>query len=197
MDSSNEYSLDTPKLNNNILTSKILNLIQKNNVMIGGNENNLNNSNNTICVIIIGLILIILGFYLCWDKNNYIQITGQIQNISCDKSKYLPEYLSECRFNLTYIVGTTQYSKVITMNEKAIPSTNTIQIYYQETDPNIIKLHDLNYNIIGIILIIIGSLILVSKLYCSNYSNNIIESNIPESKLYTELNNLTGIVYSK
>lgn len=194
MDSLDEYSLDTPKLNNNILTSKILNMFKKNNelIMTGGNGNNSN-----CIIIIIGIIVIIIGFYLSWNRNNYIQTSGQIQNISCNKSEYLSEYLSECRFNLTYIVGTTQYSKVITMNKKAIPTTNIIPVYYQETDPNIIRLYNFNYNIIGIILIIIGSFVLISKLCCSNYSNNITESNILESKLYTELNNLTGVVYTK
>lgn len=192
MDSIIEYSLNTPIINDNILNSKIINMIKRENQLIGGTGNNFMNTSNCI-VIIVGIIVVMVGFYLCWNKNDFTTTNGLIQNISCDTSNFN----SQCKFNITYTVGTTQYSKVITLDKSAAPTSNTITIYYKESDPNIMRLYNFNYSIIGIILIIIGAFVLISSICCTNNMNFISESQTSESNLYTKSKNSSGVVYTK
>lgn len=192
MDSIIEYSLNTPKFNDNILNSKIINMLKNDNQLIGGSGDNFNNMSNCV-VIIVGVIVIIIGFYLCWNKNDFTTTNAQIQNLSCDTL----DYSSQCKFNLTYSVGTTQYSKVVTLDKSSAPTTNTIIIYYNESDPNIMRLYNFNYSVIGIILVIIGSFVLISSICCSNNINLISETQSSESNLYSESKNLNGVFYTK
>ena len=177
MDSIIEYSLNTPKYNENILGSKIIDMLKKESQLIGGSGesgDNLSYMSNCI-VLIIGIVVIIVGFYLCWNKNDFTSITGQIQNLTCNTSDFSS---SECKFNVSYTVGSTQYSKVITLDKLSAPSanTNTITVYYKESDPNIMRLYNFNYSVIGIILVIIGAFVLISTLCCSNNINLISQS---------------------
>ena len=157
MSSITEYSLNTPIYNNNILNAKIIDMLKKENIMIGGSSS----QNMSKCIIlIVSIIIIIIGFYLCWNKNDLVNTIGQVQNVSCN----LSDISSECTYNLTYIVNNIQYSKNIILDKNLVPQTNTIQIYYKESDPNIMYLYNYNFSIIGLILIIVGSFILISSL---------------------------------
>lgn len=191
MDSIIEYSLNTPTFNDNILNSKIIDMIRRENNLIGGTGDNFMNTSNCI-VLIVGIIVIIVGFYLCWNKNDFTTTNGQIQNLSCDTS----DFNSQCKFNVIYSVGSTQYSKVITLDKSAAPSSNTITVYYKESDPNVMRLYNFNYSVIGIILVIIGAFILISSICCTNNMNFIPESQGTESNLYTESKN-SSVVYTK
>ena len=192
MDSIIEYSLNTPKFNDNILNSKIINMLKNDNQLIGGSGDNISNMSNCV-VMIVGIIVIIVGFYLCWNKNDFTTTNAQIQNLSCDTS----DYSSQCKFNIIYSVGTTQYSKIISLDKSSAPSTNTITIYYKESDPNIMRLYNFNYSVIGIILVIIGAFVLISSICCSNNINLIPENQSSESNLYSESKNVNGILYTK
>ena len=210
MDSIIEYSLNTPKYHSNILDSKIINLLKRENLHMGGSGFENNSTNSTDCIVmIIGIIIIIVGFYLCWNKNDFISVNGQIKNVSCDtsNSNYFSNYFSECKFNITYIVDNVQYSKVVSLDKSSVPSTNTIPIYYKESDPNIMQLYNYNYSIIGIILIIIGAFVLISSLCCSS---NLIqqlelqlqmqtqsETETTGTNLYSNSKNVNGILYTK
>ncbi len=180
MDSIIEYSLNTPKFNDNILNSKIIDMIRRENNLIGGTGVNFMNTSNCI-VLIVGIIVIIVGFYLCWDKNDFTTTNGQIQNLSCNTN----DFSSECKFNVIYTVDSTQYSKVITLDKSAAPTSKTITVYYKESNPNIMRLHNFNYSVIGIILVIIGAFVLISSICCTNNMNVIPESQGTESNLYT------------
>jgi hypothetical protein len=144
-----------------------------------------------------------IGFYLCLNENDFISTNGQIQNISCNTSNNLTSnyftsnYYTQCQFNLTYTVGSTQYSKVITIDKSSIPTQNTITVYYKESDPNVMRLYNFNYLMIGIILIIIGIFILISSIYFTNNINFISEPQVSESNLYTKSDNSIGVVYTK
>ena len=194
MDSIIEYSLNTPKFNDNILNLKIINMLKNNNQLIGGSGDNFSNMSNCV-VMIVGIIVIIIGFYLCWNKNDFMITNAQIQNLSCDTS----DYSSQCKFNVTYSVGSTQYSKVVTLDKSSAPTTNTntITIYYKESDPNIMRLYNFNYSVIGIILVIIGAFVLISSICCSNNINLIPETQSSESNLYSESKNVNGVFYTK
>lgn len=186
MDSLMEYSLNTPIGNyENILNSKILNII-KNNNMVGGS-----NDNSNCIIIIIGIVIIIVGFYLCSCNNDWISTEAQIQNTSCDKTK--------CKINITYTANTIQYSKTISMDKSNIPSSSTITIYYQESNPNIMRLYNFNYSIIGVVLITLGFVVLISSIYCINKLSNSSTNIESESNLYTNTRNSDGIniVYTK
>jgi len=217
MDSLIKYSLNTPtNYNDNILNSKIINLI-KNSNMSGGSS--IDNSN---CIImIIGIVIMIIGFYLCSNKNDWTSTDAFVQNSSCESDSVSePEPISstllsmsptllsmsststQCKINITYIVNTVQYSKTIIIDKSAIPTNSSITIYYQESNPNIVRLYNFNYSIIGIVLIIMGAFVLISSLCCiNNISSN--SSNSfdldTESNLYTNTRNSDGIkiVYTK
>jgi hypothetical protein len=207
MDSIIEYSMNTPINQENILNSKIITMLKKSNQQIGGDGTNLYPMTNCI-VMIVGIIVIIIGFYLCWNKNDFTSVTGQIQNLSCDSdinsytNFYTNSYInSQCKFNVTYTVANTQYSKVITLDKLSAPnsSTNTITVYYKESDPNIMRLYNFNYSVIGIILIIIGAFVLISSICCSDNINLIQSDNKTqtESNLYSESKNINGVLYTK
>ena len=140
MNSVSNYSLDTSKnLYFNILNEKISSLI-KNDKMYGGS--NIDYFNKYNYIIIIGILMIVIGFIIIWYKNTWIKITAIITNISC-----IPVIGKECKISINYIVRKIQYSKIITIQKSNIPKIlmNQIQIYYLESDPNIIKL-DETYN---------------------------------------------------
>lgn len=191
MNSIIEYSLNTPT-QNNILGARLIDMLKKDNLMIGGSGDNYSNMSNCI-VMMVGIIVIIIGFYLCWNKNDLTSTNGQIQNLSCDTT----DYSSQCKFNIVYTVGSTQYSKVITLDKSAAPTTNTITIYYHESDPNNMSLYNYNYSVIGIVMIIIGGFVLISSICCSNNMNFIPEIKTTELNLYTESTNSNGVVYTK
>jgi uncharacterized membrane protein len=177
-------------INMNILNYKIIDLI-KNNNMYGGNDNSNDNSN---CIImIIGIIIIIIGFVLIYFKNNWIEVEAIIQNKSCDNKN------NECKINITYIINSIQYSKIITMAKTDSLNDSIIKIYYQESNPNIIQLYNLNYSIIGISLVIFGSFIFILSNYTSNITEPIYNTSNIETNLYTDTINTDGmnIVYTK
>ena len=121
------------------MNEKISSLI-KNDKMYGGSNIDYYNKYNYI--IIIGILIIVIGFIIMWHNNTWIKTTANITNISC-----IPLIDKECKISINYIVGKIQYSKIITIQKSNISKIliNQIQIYYLKSDPNIIKLDDI-YN---------------------------------------------------
>ena len=194
-----DFSLDTPRnLEDNILNKKLFTLMKTNvyNKMYGGGY--IDNSN---CVVmIIGVALLIVGFVLCWFKNDWVETKANIKNIFCgnqDNQSYTNS--TECNISISYSVGPIEYSKIIKMKKSNIPTEQYISIYYQESEPNYIRLYNFNYSVIGIILIIFGIFILATSIHCSTEvftSANVLDS---ESNLYSSTRNADGvsIVYTK
>lgn len=148
-----EYSLDTPVFaDSNILTKKLFEMVKKNNITGGGFG--LDTSN---CIgILVGIIIIIIGFVLLWFVNDLVEAEATIVTKSCDNNNE-----GSCKLNITYIVDTIQYSKIITINSSNIYNQSTIKIYYSQSEPNSIQLFNPNYSIIGIGSIIVGSFIII------------------------------------
>ena len=161
-DSSIEYSLNTPIFSNlNILNQKIIELVKNNNMGGGnGNKNGFSNMDTSKCIsIMVGIIIVIIGFSLAWFKNDLIEYEATIINKSCNDNN------NECKINITYIIDQIQYSKIIIMNKQLFPTNSTIKIYYQHSDPNSIQLSNQNYYIIGFSLIIIGLLVIFFSIF--------------------------------
>ena len=151
-----KYSLNNDIFSDtNILNKKIIDLI-KNNNLEGGSS--LNKTNSSSVSLIIGIIVIIIGFVLLWYKNDLVEIDAIIVNRFCDNN-------DECKINITYVVDSTQYSKIINLNKNNIPNESNIKIYYQQTEPNSIHLINPNFYIIGISSIILGSFIIIFSLF--------------------------------
>jgi len=193
-----KYSLDTPKYNfygleqDNILNSKILTMLKNNNIRGGGsNSSNSSNYSNSNCVImVIGILIIIVGFVLCWFKNDWNTTQATIQSFQCTNS--------QCKINIIYNINQTSYTKTILLDNPNAPTESSIPIYYQESNPNIVRLYNFNYSIIGVILIIIGTFVFVSSL-CN--ISNLMPSNTNTTgnlSLYSSSRNVDGldIVYS-
>ena len=194
-----DFSLGTPiNSNDNILNKKLFSLI-KNNKMYGGGY--IDNSN---CItLIIGVVILIVGFLLCWIKNDWVEIKADVKNISClnqnGNGNGNGNNVSNCDVSISYTVNSTQYSKMITLNKSDIPTNPYITIYYQESDPNIMRLYNFNYSVIGIILIVLSVFVIITSICCSTEiltPINVLES---ESNLYTNTRNADGVsvVYKK
>lgn len=154
-DLSIEYSLNTPIFVNSysyshsssdILSKKIFDLAKSNNNLSGGGFG----FDVSDCIsLLIGIIVIIVGFVLIWFKNDLVKAEAIVKSQSCDEGL-------ECKINITYVVDSIQYSKIISVDKKNIPDTSRIKIYYQSSNPSSIQLYNINYSIIGIGLIVIG-----------------------------------------
>lgn len=156
-----EYSLNTPVYaNSNILNKKLFEMI-KNNNMNGGGGNMYGGLYSSNCIgILIGLILIIIGFIFLLLKNDLVETEAKIITKSCVNNG-INGINRDCKLNITYIVDTTQYSKIITIPESNVLNESTLKIYYSHSEPNSIQLHNINYSSIGIGLLVVGSIILI------------------------------------
>ena len=166
-----EYSLKTPVFeDSNILTKKIFEMAKTNNIISGGGlglglDLDISNCIGVLC----GIIIIIIGFVLLWFKNDLVETDATITTKSCDNN----QIDGSCRLNITYIVDSIQYSKIITTNKSNITNELTIKIYYSQSEPNLIQLVNPNYSIIGIGSIIVGIFIIfysISERYISSKS---------------------------
>lgn len=177
-DNSIDYSPNTPVFyNTSILDKKIIELINNNNMKGGNGNNNLPTSN--YISMIMGIIIIIIGFILLWLKNDLVELEATILN----KTRTNIVNNNECKIYIKYIVNSTQYSKIITINKNNISNDSTIKIYYHQSDPNSIQLINPNYYVIGIGSIIVGSFIIIFSLFDNFDSNSLIESTtLPISK---------------
>ena len=164
-DKSTEYSLDTPIFSNqNILNHKIASLFG-NNIMSGGDENN-NTSGFGYPNLLIGIIVIIIGFVLLFYKNDLVESEALILNSSCNDNKNK----NECKINIIYSVNSTKYSKILDVNKNDIPNNPIIKIYYQQSNPNSVQLTNPDYSIVGISMIIIGSFVACFSIF--NYNSS-------------------------
>jgi hypothetical protein len=156
-DLSIEYSLNTPVfLNNDIFSKKIFDLARNNNMNGGGFGLDMYN-----CIsLLIGIVIIIIGFVLLSFKNDFVEAEAIIRTQTCDENSQNSDN-SQCKINITYTVDSIQYSKIITLNKNNIQDAPTIKIYYQISNPSYIQLYNLNYSIIGIGMIIIGIFIMI------------------------------------
>lgn len=205
-DLSIEYSLNSPVfLNNDILSKKIFDLARNNNMNGGGFGLDMSN-----CIsLLIGIVIIIIGFVLLSFKNDLVESEAIIRTQTCDVNSENSENSensqnSQCKINITYTVDSIQYSKIITLNKNNIPDAPTIKIYYQMSNPSSIQLYNFNYSIIGIGMIIIGIFIMIfsiggiSKGKTNDVSGSSKSINIG-SNLYSNTSNNDGfnIVYSE
>jgi len=140
-------------------------------------NNELNNQNDFIqlgagsinniyinVIMIIGIILIIVGIILYFYKDDWkatIATINSIRKINNSK-KY--------DFDIVYIVNNIKYSKIITQDTTY--NSETITIYYKESNPDVISLYENNYATIGIILAIIGVLMFIFTIYTNLNNNN-------------------------
>lgn len=177
IESSMNYSLksDFPQ---DIFSYKIIDLI-KSNQMTGGGSNYFTNfdSISNCIIMILGIILIIIGFYLYWNKNEFQSVNAQIHKLSCDHNN------STCKYNIIYVVEQIQYSKIIDISQSFLFELPNIIVYYQKSDPNIMKLFNHNYTSIGIILIIVGVILFIYSLQLIPLIlfKSILDMNIPNS----------------
>lgn len=196
-DLSIEYSLNTPVFvnyrsysnpNPDILSKKIFDLAKNNNNLSGGGFG----LDIADCIsLLIGIIIIIVGFVLLWFKNDLVEAEAIVKSQSCEEG-------IECKINIVYTVGDIQYSKIISMDKKNVPDTQTIKIYYQSSNPNSIQLYNPNYSIIGIGMIIIGIFIMIFSI--GGKTDKVMDSELikTNTNLYSNTLNKDGfnVVYS-
>lgn len=167
-DNSIEYSLNTPVFYNpNIFDKKIIEFVKNNNM---GGGNGFYTMYTSSCIsMIVGIIIIIIGFVLLWFKNDLVESEAIVVNRSCGTNS---NNMNECKINITYTVDLIQYSKIITMDKSNISDNSTIKIYYQQSEPNSIQLVNPNYSVIGIGLVIVGLFVIAF----STFDNGLLDT---------------------
>lgn len=189
-----EYSLDTPSfktnINDNILNAKIFNLIQRDNNHIGGSNDTTNSDEkgiNFCTTLIIGILMFIIGLYLYSKRDEWLMCSGTITKSICSDVNNMD---SGCKICFKYNVSQTEYNKTIfiqpkmtylndvikqigldklfnTFGSNSISQYNVgfqIQIYYLVANPNIVRLYEINYEIIGLALMIVGGFLMIPSI---------------------------------
>lgn len=129
-------------------------------------------------IMIIGIILIIVGIILYFYKDDWKATIGTINSIK--KVNNSKKY----NLDIIYVVNNIKYSKIITQDKTY--NSETITIYYKESNPNEISLYENNYITIGIILAIIGILMFIFSIYTNlNNNNNNNDKNKNGESLYS------------
>ena len=165
------HLLENSSYNSNILNKKISDIkgASKYNLK-GGGSNEYFGSNCTRTLI--GILLLGIGFYLYWNRNDWINTEAKIIEKICDSKT------KSCKIKITYNPidelnpNSDSYSKTIYLqpnlmyqigldSEPQYPIninsiSNTIGINYQKSNPNVVRLYEINYYNIGVVLIILG-----------------------------------------
>ncbi len=179
-----KYSFNMPK---NILEQSIFSILKKDKDILKGGGLVMNN----YITMIIGIMMLIIGFIMYWFKNNLIKIDAKIQNIICNDITNN----NNCKISITYIVNSVAYSKIIQMNKLNLSDQMNMTIYYSESDPNIIELYNFNHSIIGLCLIVLGVFLFILSFGSSSYFN-ISTTNFKmndDSNIYTNIKNENGV----
>ena len=116
---------------------------------------------------IIGILLITIAFILLWIKTYWISTDALVSNKTCDDSI--------CEVKLNYRINDNFYYKIMTVsNKSSLKNGDTVSILYDVNNFNNIKFHDVDYNMIGIILLIIGGgIIFYQYIYVNNENNDL------------------------
>ncbi len=165
------HLLESSSHNSNILNKKISNIngVSKYNLK-GGGSNEYFGSNCTR--VLIGILLLGIGIYLYWNRNDWINTKAKIVEKTCDSET------KSCKIKIIYNPtdelnpNSNSYSKTIHLQPNlmykigldTVPRypininsiSNTIGINYQKSNPNVVRLYEINYYNIGVVLIIIG-----------------------------------------
>lgn len=122
----------------------------RNNILIGGGKDSFGYE---IFKIIVGIILIITGLVIFGMREYWQKINTKVINVHNN--------MNQCQVNISYKVNDIIYYKNIVLPGSYICNyNNTLEIYYNTSNPNIILLDTTNYFIFAISLIILGSLTL-------------------------------------
>ncbi len=100
----------------------------------------------------IGIILLVVGVMLIKSHDEWIKTNGTIRNTYSNADGKSFNIIVE------YIVSNTKLVKRVVEQGK---NTNykindSIELYYNKNEPNICKIHQFNYNYIGMLIAIIG-----------------------------------------
>ena len=109
--------------------------------------------------IIIGLVLIIIGYYFVSSSNKYISITGIVKNVICEDKiqtnstsrSTTTSTTKVCTLNIEYNVNNVVYTNSLTVNNVIYSMDQPIQIEYLESDPNQIRMPGLSDSTLGYI----------------------------------------------
>ncbi len=123
-----------------------------------------------IFAVVIGLVLIIVGYYYVTSSNQYILTTGIVKNINCQdvvnnnsKTPNTTSTTKVCTLNIEYNVNGVTYTNILTENNVVYSLNQSIKIEYLKSDPNQIRMPGLSDSTIGYIssgisvLIVLGA----------------------------------------
>ena len=112
-----------------------------------------------IFAIIIGLVLIIVGYYYVSSSNKYISTNGIVKNVICEdkiqtnstKKSTTTTTIKVCTLNIEYNVNNVVYTNSLTIENVIYSMNQPIQIEYLESDPNQIRMPGLSDSTMGYI----------------------------------------------
>lgn len=109
--------------------------------------------------IIIGLVLIIIGYYYVSSSNKYNSTTGIVKNVICEDKiqtnstgrTTTTSTTKVCTMNIEYNVDNVIYTNSLTVENVIYSMDQPIQIEYLESDPNQIRMPGLSDSTMGYI----------------------------------------------
>ncbi len=104
--------------------------------------------------LLIGIIMIIIGMICMFYEKFWKTTEAQIVKIK------------ENNMLIGYEINNVYFTKLISTYTNNNKEGDKIKIYYDKSDPNIIKTNMLNHKIIGTIIIVIGIYLILSQYLC-------------------------------
>jgi len=102
---------------------------------------------------IISSILFVVGIYLVFKKNNYIQIMGKVISVNSCSNTPAPNQTSTCSLVVSYVVNNQTYTNTINLNLRPEVG-DMVAIEYDVTNP--INIRSPQMKLIYVCFILIG-----------------------------------------
>jgi hypothetical protein len=134
------------------MKDKISSILSRNsnNILIGGGTNSFAYE---IFKIIVGIVLIIVAFVIFGMREYWEKINAKVINVH--------DNMNQCQVNIAYKIDDIIYYKNIVLPGSYVCNYNdTLEIYYNTSNPNIVLLDTTNYFVLAISLIILGAMTL-------------------------------------
>lgn len=138
-----------------------------------------------IFAVVIGLILVIIGYYFVFSTNEYIKTSGEIIFIECENiitnkttgtrgTNKTTKTTKQCTLEIKYFdSANNSYTNSIIVNDKNYSLNQKINIEYLKSDPNQIRIPGLSDQVLGYISSGISLLIIagagINYYFASNY----------------------------
>ncbi len=128
---------------------------------------------NVVIGTIIGIVMIVIGIYLITKtQNNLVDSTAIVSTSTCTLVTNNKSTTHNCTLGIKYNVNNQQYSGNISTNDSQPHAENsTVDITYDNTNPNLVTARQMRYRTIGFVLCGV-SVLIISSAWLNYYLSN-------------------------